>query len=301
MRPLTLGTRGSALALRQAQIVTDALRSVAPGLVIETKTMRTEGDRRQDVSLEAFGGEGVFVKDIEAALLAGQIDLAVHSLKDMPAVTPAGLIIAAVLPRADVRDALVSHRGAPLMALPPNARVGTDSRRRAVQLTALRHDLRPESIRGNVDTRVRKAEAGEYDAVVLAAAGLARLGMLDRASHIFSIDEMLPAAGQGVLAIEAREDDTELLDLLEPIDDGQTRACITAERAYLARLGAGCRLPVAAYAEVGVNLLRLRAMLATDDGRVERAELSVPFPMAEQAGAFLAEKLLAATNAEATP
>jgi hydroxymethylbilane synthase len=241
----------------------------------------------------------VFVKDIEHALLAGETDMAVHSLKDMPAETPPDLTIAAVLPRADVRDALVGHRGASLAALPTGARIGTDSRRRAVQLLALRPDVEPVSVRGNVDTRVRKAESGELDAVVLAVAGLDRLGLLQHASQVFSIDEMLPAVGQGVLALEARADDAELLGLLARIDDAPTRIAITAERAFLRRLGAGCRLPVGAYGSVEGDRLTLRGLLADDDGRIRRDALSGAPSDAEALGQELAGRLLSQAGVEA--
>jgi hydroxymethylbilane synthase len=293
MRKLVIGTRGSALALEQTRIVTEALRRIETDLDIEVRTVRTEGDRRLDVSLEAFGGQGVFVKDIEGDLLNGAIDLAVHSLKDMPAETPAGLTIGAVLPRGDVRDALVSFNKTRLAALPSGARVGTDSRRRSLQLLALRPDLRVESIRGNVDTRVRKAESGEIDAVVLAAAGLERLGLFDQAAQVFEVDEMLPAVGQGILAIEARADDQELLALLRRVEDKSTRVAAEAERAFLRRLGAGCRLPVGAYAVIRDGSVRLQGLLGDDAGVVHRGELSVPAEDAIEAGYELADRLTA--------
>jgi hydroxymethylbilane synthase len=299
MRPVRLGTRGSTLALRQAGIAVAALTAAEPGLEVEVVKIRTEGDRRRDLSLEEVGGQGVFVKDIQGALLAGEIDLAVHSLKDMPAATPEGLTIAACLPRGDVRDALVSAGGRPLAALPAGARIGTDSRRRAAQLLALRPDLRPESIRGNVDTRVAKAASGEYDAVILALAGLERLAMEARAAQVFTVDEMLPAPGQGILAIEARADATDILDLAARIDDPAARA--TAERAYLRRLGAGCRLPVAAYAEPARGRLRLRGLLADASGRLHRHEMAGLVADAGRLGAELAARLMAAAGVEAAP
>jgi hydroxymethylbilane synthase len=251
------------------------------------------------VSLEDVGGQGVFVKDIEDALLGGEIDAAVHSLKDMPAATRAGLTIGAVLERGDVRDALVSRGGLKLLDLPRGARVGTDSRRRSVQVLALRPDLRLESIRGNVDTRVRKAESGDYEAVVLAAAGLERLGLLDRAAEVFEVDVMLPAVGQAVLAVECREADGGTLSLLSKIEHAATRAAITAERAYLRRLGAGCRLPVGALGELEGPSLRLRAVLGTEDGRILRDQSRGPASEAEALGARLAEQLMAAAGVSA--
>ena len=291
-RALVLATRGSRLALRQAELVIEALRAVSPEVQVETRIVRTEGDRRQEAPLEEIGGQGVFVKDIELRLAKGEVDVAVHSLKDMPALTPPGLIIAAVLRRGDVRDALISRRGEGLEALPAGARIGTDSRRRAVQLLALRPEVEPVSIRGNVETRLRKVEAGEYDAAVLAVAGLERLGLLDRASQVFSVDELLPAVGQGALAAECRADDADVLALLRRVDHRETHLAVAAERAFLARLGAGCRLPVGAYAEVAGDRLRLRAMLADEAGRVQREEAEGPVSEGERLGVELAERLL---------
>jgi hydroxymethylbilane synthase len=296
MARLVLGTRGSPLALRQAEMVERALRAAAPGLDIEVRVIKTEGDRRQDVSLEEAGGQGLFVKDIEKALLAGEVDAAVHSLKDMPATTPDGLTIGAVLSRGDPRDVLVSRSGADLVGLPYGARVGTDSRRRAIQALALRPDLRLEGIRGNVDTRIRKTESGEYEAVILAAAGLDRLGLLGRAAQVFSVDEMVPAVGQAVLAVECRADDDRTMDLLASVEDAGTRAAVTAERAFLRRLGAGCRLPVGAFAEVKEGRLRLRAVLGSGAGGVFRDVSAGPVAAAEAVGLQLAERMLAAAG-----
>lgn len=293
MRKLVVGTRGSTLALKQVDIVAEALMSTSSAVEVERLIVRTEGDRRTDVTLEQLGGQGVFVKDIEGRLLAGEIDFAVHSLKDMPAQSPDGLVIGAVLPRADVRDVLISRNNLTLAELPSGARIGTDSRRRAVQLHALRPDVGVESIRGNVDSRIRKVAEGLYDAVVLAAAGIKRLGLLDEATQVFSTDEILPAVGQGVLAIQCRADDAEVLYLLYAIDDPPTRHAITAERAYLARLGAGCRLPVAAYATVDGDALRIRGLLANDDGGLFRAELIGVTADAANLGERLAEHLAA--------
>jgi hydroxymethylbilane synthase len=298
MRSLVIGTRGSALALEQTRIVTEALRRAETDLEIEVRTVRTEGDRRLDVSLEAFGGQGVFVKDIEGDLLNGAIDLAVHSLKDMPAEMPAGLTIGAVLSRADARDALVSFKKKRLARLPSGARVGTDSRRRGLQLLALRPDLQVESIRGNVDTRVRKAESGEIDAVVLATAGLERLGLLGKAVQVFKVDEMLPAVGQGILAIEARADDQELLSLLQGIEHEETRIAAEAERAFLRRLGAGCLLPVGAHATVDHGTVLLRGLLGDDTGAIHRGALMAMAEDAVGVGHHLADRLMAAKAGE---
>ncbi len=299
MERIRIGTRGSALALRQTDIVAVALRRAVPGIEVAVRVIKTEGDRLQDVSLEEVGGQGVFVKDIEAALLSGEIDAAVHSLKDMPALTPGGLAIGAVLERGDVRDALVSRGDVRLAQLAPGARVGTDSRRRSVQVLALRPDLRLESIRGNVDTRVRKAESGEYDAVILAAAGLERLGLLGRAAEIFDVASVLPAVGQAALAVECREGDGETMALLAKIEHSVTRTAITAERAYLRRLGAGCRLPVGAYGELEGVQLRLRAVLGTEDGRILRGEVISGVAQAEALGTRLADELMRAAGVSA--
>lgn len=291
MRPLTIGTRGSALARRQVELVTEALRARDASAQIEAVTVQTEGDRRTDVSLEKMGGQGVFVKEIEARLLQGEIDIAVHSLKDMPAEMPDGLTIAAVLPRADARDALAARDGLELAALPAGARVGTDSSRRAMQLLALRPDIEIVSIRGNVDTRLGKVESGEYDGVVLAAAGLERLGLLQRATQIFTLRELLPSVGQGVLAVQCRADDAELVAYLATLDDANTRVAVTAERAFLRTLGAGCRFPVGAYATVEGENMRLDALLAGGDGKPHRSDAKGPATAAERLGWALAQAL----------
>ncbi|HLF72544.1 MAG TPA: hydroxymethylbilane synthase [Dehalococcoidia bacterium] len=296
MAPLIIATRGSALALRQVDLVVEALRAAVPGIELETRVIRTEGDRDQTTPLEVIGGQGVFVKDIERALLAGEAHIAVHSLKDMPAQPPEGLTIGAVLHREDPRDVLISRDGASIADLGPGARIGTDSRRRAVQLLALRPDLEVVSIRGNVDSRLRKVDEGEYDGVVLAAAGLERLGLSHRVSHTFETDEMLPAVGQGVIAIQCRSDDAETRDLLRKVDHAPTRAAITAERAFLRRLGSGCRLPVGAYAELNGTALNLRAFVADDAGRMHKGRSTAVDRVAEITGRTLAERLLMAVE-----
>jgi len=287
MRLLKLGTRGSALARRQAEIVTDAL-----GVEIERVVVQTEGDRRTEAPLEEIGGEGVFVKDIERRLLAGEIDLAVHSMKDMPARDPDGLVVGAVLPRADARDALVARDGLTLEQLPLGARVGTDSKRRVTQLLAMRPDLKIESIRGNVDTRIAKVMSGDYDAAVLAVAGMARLGVLQQASQVFEPDEMVPACAQGILAVQCRAGDAEVLDALHAIDHAATRAAADAERAFLRRLGAGCRLPVGAYAEVTEGNVFIRAFVADEAGRIKAATAKGPVSAAARSGDILAARLM---------
>jgi hydroxymethylbilane synthase len=291
VRRLVLGTRGSALALRQTELVLAALRNADPRVDIETLVVRTEGDRRHDVPLEAMGGQGVFVKEIEQRLADGEIDLAVHSLKDMPAETPEALVIGALLPRGDARDALIGRDGLGLAGLAPAALIGSDSRRRALQIAALRADVRFEGIRGNVDTRLRKVEAGEYDAIVLAAAGLERLDLLDRATEVFSTRAVLPAAGQGTMAVECRRDDAAVLELLGAVDDLPTRTASEAERGFMRALGAGCSLPVAAYATVAAGRISLEALIADEAGKLHRASAQGPVSTAESVGKGLAYRL----------
>lgn len=295
VRPLRVGTRGSALARAQTELALRALRAAQPGLALTLVEISTHGDRDRSSPLAAIGGAGVFVKEIENALLEWRIDIAVHSLKDMPSTLAPGLAIAAVLPRGDARDALVSRTGATLAGLPPGARVGTGSNRRRAVLRALRPDLHFIELRGNVDTRIRRVREGVVDAAVLAAAGLERLGRLHEAAQLFAVDELLPAVGQGAIAVEARADDTETLRLLAAIDDPPTRLCVSAERAFLRRLGSGCMIPAAAYATIEAGELRLRALLANGDNEPAQAELRGTPNDAEALGVALAERLLAAT------
>ncbi len=292
-RRLTVGTRGSRLALRQTELVVTALREHYSDIEIEVREIRTEGDRRPGESLTAIGGQGVFVKEIEAALLRREIDVAIHSLKDVPADLAEGCVIAAVPQRGDPRDALVTRDGARLADLRPGARIGTGSARRAVQLRALRSDVEPADIRGNVETRIRKVDEGDYDGAVLAVAGLERLGLLGRASQVFEPEELLPAVGQGALAVEARADDTELLQLLAAIDDRSARVAVEAERAFLQRLGGGCRLPFGALAEIDGAMLRIRGFSSDDTGtELFRSEQTGAVTDATTLGARLAEQLL---------
>ena len=303
LRTLIVGSRGSRLALRQTEIALAALSSTNPDATFEVRTIRTSGDRTK-ASLSEIGGRGVFVIEIEGSLLSGEIDIAVHSLKDLPAEETPGLAIAAVLPRENPRDVLVSRSEAKLADLPSGATVGTGSPRRAAQLIAMRSDLRIADIRGNVDTRIRKVDAGEYDAVVLAAAGLARLGCLDRASQIFEPDEMLPAAGQGALALQVRADDAETFALALSVDHAETRAAVEAERSFERRLGGGCRAAIAALAEVGGERLRLRGLVADPrGGELIRGEQEGSAADPESVGRVLAERLMeegAAALLEAT-
>lgn len=272
-RPLRIGTRGSPMALRQTALVADSLAAAHPDLAgmaaIEIVTIRTTGDRVQDRLLAEIGGKGLFAKEIEAALVAQHIDLAVHSLKDLETWLPDGLAIACVLRRDDPRDALLSVQPTSLASLPTGARVGTASLRRQAQLLRRRPDLVTVPIRGNVNTRMRKLNAGEVDALVLAVCGLERLGEAGRAVEILSPDVMLPAVGQGALAIECRAGDEMVQRLVEPLHDATSAACVDAERAMLAALDGSCRTPIAGLAEVDGDRLTLEGLLLQPDGSGE--------------------------------
>jgi hydroxymethylbilane synthase len=263
---LRLGTRGSPLALWQAREVERLLLAARPGLRIEREILKTPGDRVQDEALFRIGDKGLFTKDVEAALVAGRIDLAVHSLKDLPTALAPGLVVGAVLEREDPRDALVSA-GPWLHELPAGARVGTSSLRRRAQLLSLRPDLRIVDVRGNVSTRLAKTERGECEALVLARAGLLRLGLESRAVEVFEPERMLPAVGQGVVAVEVRGADARARDLAAAIDHAATRLAVTAERALLARLEGGCQVPVGGLAVCVAGGLRLDGLVAALDGR----------------------------------
>ena len=290
-RTFVIGARRSQLSLRQVDIVVAALLAAHPGVHTKFQEIVTQGDS-SIAPLSQIGGLGVFTKAIEDALLAGTIDIAVHSLKDLPPVLPAGLVLAAVPPRADVRDALVSRGGRPLSGLRKGARIGTGSARRSVQLKAMRPDFDVADIRGNVPTRMAKVESSEYDAVVLALAGLERLMLAEKAAHTFSIEEMTPAVGQGALAVEVRADDADVLDLVSAIDDEPARAAVTAERAFLERLGAGCMMPVGAHAMLIGADMQIRAILGTPDG-LRVSERMAPARNAVALAWQLADELLA--------
>src|SRR5581483_3876764 len=264
-------TRPSALARWQTQWVIRALQKIHPHLECEEKIITTQGDKILDKPLPEIGGKGLFTQELESELLSGAVHCAVHSLKDLPVENPAGLTIACIPARAEVRDALISSASQRLALLPPHASVGTSSLRRAAQLLSLRPDLRIQPLRGNVDTRLRKALDGQYDAVVLAGAGLTRLGLDSHVTEWLSLDLMLPAPGQGALAVQCRADDTTTLDLLAALEDESTRKCVTAERAFLQGLGGGCAVPVAAYAEVGIQnsefRIELTGLVISEDGK----------------------------------
>lgn len=301
MKRLVIGTRGSALALTQARWVIGRLRERWPDLDVREKVIATRGDRVQDRPLAAIGEKGVFVREIEAALAAGEIDAAVHSLKDLPAALPRGFCLAAVPEGEDPRDCLVAPAFGCLDALPQCATVGTGSPRRQAQIRALRPDLRVRDIRGNVDTRLRKVREGDYDAAVLACAGLLRLGLGSAISQRFSPEEMTPAIGQGVLAIEARADDQTVIERLLPLDDAATRAGITAERALARELGAGCSVPLGAHARVTQDgsAIRLTAALCDPTGEtIIRKEAVGPAEDPDALGIAAARMLLDAGGAE---
>jgi hydroxymethylbilane synthase len=291
-RSFVVGSRGSRLSQRQTELAMDALRRAHPQARFESRAIRTFGDRSR-ASLGEIGGRGVFVAELEHALLIGEIDIAVHSLKDMPSDATGGLAVAAVTEREDARDVLVSRDGLTLADLPDGAAVGTGSPRRAAQLLAARSDLRIVDIRGNVDTRIRKVRDGQYDAAVLAAAGLARLGWLDRAAEVLSTEVMLPAVGQGALAIQVRADDAEATQLVSAVDHAPSHLATAAERAFEARLGGGCHAAIAALGEVNGAGLRLRGLVGDPTGgRLLRGELEGPVDDAEALGVRLAEVLL---------
>ena len=292
MTALRIATRGSKLALVQANLTADRLRQAHPGLEVELVTIVTAGDRDQSTPLPEGEGAGWFTSAIQQALLRDEADIAVHSYKDLPTKRPEGLVIAAVPLREDPRDVLVSRNHANLRALPKGATVGTSSPRRTAQLLEIRPDLDVRPIRGNVDTRIAKVESGEYDATVLALAGLRRLGLESRADDIFGFEQMLPAPAQGALAIECRTDDSATRKLLAAIDDPPLRQVVTAERTFLATIDGGCAFPAAAYAEHFGSTLKLNALVAAD-GRIVRSKMAGPAETAGGLGKQLAEELMA--------
>ncbi|MDB5095620.1 MAG: Porphobilinogen deaminase [Cyanobacteria bacterium RYN_339] len=292
-RTVTVGTRGSQLALWQADHVSAALVAAVPGLVLGREIIKTQGDKILDVPLSRIGDRGLFVKEIEEALLAGRIDLAVHSLKDLPTAQPEKLAIACVMARVDARDCLVSPQYASMADLPANAVVGTSSLRRKAQLKAHYPGWQFKDVRGNLQTRLDKLDRGEYDALILACAGLDRLGLGDRIAERIPFHICLPAVGQGALAIETRDDDAELMAWLVPLEDAATRACITAERALLSKLEGGCQVPIGAQGRVDGDVLHLEGVVASLDGeRVLRASAEGPVAEAVEIGRRVAAELL---------
>ncbi|HEX7507287.1 MAG TPA: hydroxymethylbilane synthase [Polyangia bacterium] len=294
MNHIVIGTRGSLLARWQAAFIARSLRAAHADLVVEEKIIVTEGDRLTTGPLWNAGGKGLWVKEIEAALLAREIDIAVHSLKDVPGELAAGLALVAIPPRADVRDAVVSRSGASLDNLPKSARIGTTSLRRACQLKAIRPDLEIEILRGNLDTRLRKVADGVVDAAVLACAGLDRLELAARISERLPIERMLPAVGQGALAIEARSDDERVRGLAKVLNDSGTALAVSGERSFLTRLGATCRTPVAGYARLVDGQITMLGLVGRPDGSELIADkISGKPDEAAKLGVKLADALLA--------
>ena len=291
---LRIATRESPLALWQARHVRSLLQQAHPELQVELVAMTTQGDQLLGQSLSRVGGKGLFVKELERAMLDGRADIAVHSIKDVPAQLPDGLTLACLLAGEDPRDALVSNRYEHLAALPAGARVGTASLRRQAQLRHRRPDLQVTELRGNVGTRLGKLDAGEFDAILLACAGLIRLELGERIAEALDAQQFVPAVGQGVVGIEARADDRRITELLAPLHDQHTAQRVRAERALNARLGGACHVPIAAHAVIADGQLRLDALVAEPDGsRIIRLQISGAAEAGTELGRALAEQLLA--------
>lgn len=293
-KTLKIATRQSPLALWQANYVKDRLQQLYPDLIVELVPMVTKGDVILDSPLAKIGGKGLFVKELENALLNKEADIAVHSMKDVPMQFPEGLGLAVICQREDPRDAFVSHSYRTFAELPQGAVVGTSSLRRQCQLKALRPDLDIRSLRGNVGTRLSKLDNGDYDAIILASAGLIRLGLADRIASFIDVEQSLPAAGQGAVGIECRTDDMQVQALLAPLADAETTYCVRAERAMNNHLQGGCQVPIGGYAVLQQGQLYLRALVGDIDGsRIIRAEGKSPVENAEALGVQIAEQLLA--------
>lgn len=296
-RPLVIGSRGSKLALWQAEQAKARLLALNPEIDIRVEIIKTTGDVKSD-PLSVIGGKGVFTKELEDALMDGRIDLAVHSLKDLPTVVPDGLIVSAICERDDPRDALVVRddlkaRGGSILNLPEKAVVGTSSQRRVSQLKSLRADVVVKDVRGNVDTRLRKLDEGQYDALILACAGLRRLELEHRIDAAISTEEMVPAVGQGAIAIETRADDAFTIEITSALDHEETRFCCLAERAFLRSLGGGCQFPIAGHAVIDEETLKLDGLVSTPDGATMlRAQHSGSPGDAEAIGSSLAAQLI---------
>lgn len=300
-RTVRVGTRSSPLALAQTQWVCAWLSSKYPGVTVEVVRIRTTGDIRSNDPISAMAGRGIFVDAIEQSVLTGEIDFAVHSAKDLPARDAKGLCIAAYPPREDARDVLVCRDNCDLQSLPPEARVGTSSQRRASQISAVRPDLKVLEMRGNVDTRLRKVDEGEFDGIVLAAAGLLRLSLQHRISEWLSLDDFLPAPAQGALAVQVRDDDADLADAFSALNDAATSQAVGAERSFLARLGAGCTSPVAAYGTVRDSELTLGGFLHSRNGNTFRHKIVGPSDQGMSLGAALADHLTMLERAKDAP
>jgi len=293
IRELVIGTRGSALAIWQAEWVQTHLRELEPGLSVSLKRIKTTGDRILETPLAMIGGKGLFVKEIEEALTRAEIDLAIHSMKDVPSQLPDGLEILSIPAREDPRDALISREGDVLQNLPSGARIGTSSLRRQAQMLHARPDFKVMMLRGNLDTRLRKLDAGEYDAILLAAAGLRRLGLEQRITEFLSYDVCLPAISQGALGLEGRADDQFVRTLVGRLENPAARIAVAAERAFLERLEGGCQVPIAAHATIDNQILTLHGLIATVDGaRLIRGSEEGSIGQARKVGTTLAERLL---------
>ncbi len=291
--PFRIATRGSRLALRQANHVAEALRPILAPRPVELVEVKTTGDQARDVSLQVIGGRGVFTKEIQEAVLAGRADLAVHSLKDLPTEPAPGLVLAAVPERGPTADVLISRRGHTLAALPDGAAVATGSARRRAQLLHYRPDLKLVDIRGNVETRLRKLDDQGLDGLILALAGLDRLGLSDRVTEVIHSDVMLPAVGQGALGLECRDDNSVTVEVLRRVNHVPSYQMVMAERSFLRALGGGCLLPIAALATVGNGQLLLRGAVLSPDGRERRGgELCGSASLAEGLGVALAQQLI---------
>ena len=292
---IIIGTRGSKLALWQANWVKGLIQKARPGLEVDLVNIKTKGDKILDVPLAQIGGKGLFVKEIEEALLDGRCDIAVHSLKDVPTEFPAGLFLAVYLEREDPRDIFVSKNKVPLRSLPDGAIIGTSSLRRKCQLLRHRPDVKLVDLRGNLDTRIRKLETENLDGIIVAAAGVRRLGLQEHIAETFSTDFMLPAIGQGIVAIEAREGDTAVLDIIRPLNHAETETAALVERAFLKRLEGGCQVPIAAHAVLEKGKIFFSGLLASLDGKtVLQESSSCDFSGADlsRMGIALAEKIL---------
>ena len=291
---LTIATRQSPLALWQAEHIKHRLQQLHPGLEVSLLGMTTQGDAILDSPLSKVGGKGLFVKELEHALLDGRADIAVHSMKDVPAEFPAGLALPVICQREDPYDAFVSNRYAQLDDLPIGAVVGTSSLRRQCQISALRPDLKILSLRGNVNTRLAKLDNNDYDAIILACAGLRRLQMSERIRSVVSAEQLLPAVGQGALGIECRAEDAETQALIAPLAHSVTQACVSAERAMNRRLEGGCQVPIAGFAVVEDDRLQLRGLVGREDGQqILRSQTQGPLTDAESLGQQVADALLA--------